>query len=1259
MKKLPVEYVNTRRKYILFNNDCGVSDMARWGHIYEPYIFEYIQNNIDIKGKNIIDVGANFGFHSLEFADLVDTGNVYSFEPQKLVYYQLCGNILLNGFNNITAFNIALSDEFSLAKIENPDYYSESKINIGDSHLNAFINNGYNEVDVKPLDSYNFENVAVIKIDVQGHEPKVLDGAIETIKKNRPVLFIEVEPAQLEIYGWKESDVFDRLTKLNYTYRKVQDSEHLLDYVAVPTDKYLNFFDAVYYINLDDRVDRRELFEKRSKLHDINAVRFPGIVPSENQYKQIINEFDERRKYKVGCTLSHQGIVKEAKEKGHKNVLIFEDDCVFMEDFKNYAQLCVNELKDLEWDIMYFGGEPNNYCEGRVSKNLYKMRSDGGVYCAHAYAVNHTFYDKILNVDANAILTLDNFYVSSPSKKILSAKIIALQDDNTYSDLWGYVTNSSKQTNMIDTWNKFVVGDYLTRPNLEHFYQNIQNWFDYQKLFRDIVQNSSDNQHFVELGVWKGGSTAFMGVEIYNSNKQIIYDAIDCFEPSSEFGDYYEEAIINLKPLTDLNIVNIIKGRSEEVVNNYDDNSIDFCFIDGSHLYEDVIVDIRNWLPKVKINGIFAGHDYDKDGHPGVYRAVGELLGHENIKQLNSCYIYKKNGESNLEKDINSKPKDDLSLSTVNSTSIVNEMKVAKVSFICTTYRRFRCVERIIAQFYAQTYPYKELVIFNTDMEHPLELGFEDDSIIIVNNDIDYQTGTPYENRGQICRDAVTHATGYYFMLADDDDIYLPWHMEQAVDGIIALGTDAWKPEASLFALTEKIQITQNVMEASIIVKMNRIKEIGFRTDITGYEGLSWVMKLVSEKQLDEHNKNYVPSYCFNWSDPYDMGGHKQSSFIGAPNNFENHKLLSTDFATRSLNKYTEEEIKNVYNKYYDFIENNLDKLNMVYYERYAKKYTKKSTKQKKIKFIVPLPDSSYYLWQILVQINNFRRLGYEIDAHYPVCIFNNNPSEILKQLSNSTNIKAHFHLYYDNREDKSYSASMKPWLMAQYFKEFPEEKDNIYIYLDPDVIFLDKMNFSKFIDDDIWYESDTCSYLDSRYIKSKGEQLFYEMCDIVGIPYEVVLSNDKNCGGAQYITKNNTFEFWNEVEKTSVPLYKHMVDTAVKYKPEGDPYPIQAWTSEMWTTNWCLWKNGITTKCVPELDFHWADHKMKELKHTIFHNAGVVKEDDINFCKTTYQKSPFRKDIKISKDSISYKYLLEVKETEINFPELIDIFIG
>ncbi len=257
-----------------------------------------------------------------------------------------------------------------------------------------------------------------------------------------------------------------------------------------------------------------------------------------------------------------------------------------------------------------------------------------------------------------------------------------------------------------------------------------------------------------------------------------------------------------------------------------------------------------------------------------------------------------------------------------------------KVSFVCTTYRRFACVERVVAQFFKQTYENKELIIFNTDEIRPYyTLDFSHPSIIIINNHLDYQTGLPYQNRGQICRDAVTHASGDYFLLADDDDIYLPWHIQQAVDGIESNGKDAWKPEMSFFALPDKIEVVKNTMEASVIVKMNRIREIGFTIGLTGYEGLAWYTKLRDELQLDENNKNYVPSYCFNWGDPQHMAGHKQSGDLDNPDNFENHKKATQDFVTRAirLNESVEE-----YQKYFDYLKNNKEMFNQEYYEKYA-----------------------------------------------------------------------------------------------------------------------------------------------------------------------------------------------------------------------------------------------------------------------------------------------------------------------------------
>lgn len=191
---------------------------------------------------------------------------------------------------------------------------------------------------------------------------------------------------------------------------------------------------------------------------------------------------------------------------------------------------------------------------------------------------------------------------------------------------------------------------------MEHFYKNIENWFDYDDLYREAVNNAKDGALFVEIGVWKGGSTAYIGVEIVNSNKKIRLDAIDTFGGSKEhdgmdLSGLYEAAKSNLKPLIDLGVVNLIKDSSLHAASRYSDKSIDFCFIDGSHEYNDVKKDILAYLPKMKDGAILAGHDYS-DWWGGVIKAVDEVLGKGNIRVSRASWIYRVRRDANKVKSI-------------------------------------------------------------------------------------------------------------------------------------------------------------------------------------------------------------------------------------------------------------------------------------------------------------------------------------------------------------------------------------------------------------------------------------------------------------------------------------------------------------------------------------------------------------------------------------------------------------------------------
>lgn len=181
---------------------------------------------------------------------------------------------------------------------------------------------------------------------------------------------------------------------------------------------------------------------------------------------------------------------------------------------------------------------------------------------------------------------------------------------------------------------------------MEHIYQQPQfgeDWFNYSEFYKQIVDKFPSGSKFVEVGSWKGKSSAYMAVEIINSGKEIEFYCVDTFEGSVEHQNnqdlsaLYEIFKNNMKPVE--GHYKDFKMPSLEAVKQFEDQSLDFVFIDASHEYEDVKNDITAWLLKVKKGGILAGHDYP---HPPVAKAVIEN-NFDNLTIMHSCWIYKNN----------------------------------------------------------------------------------------------------------------------------------------------------------------------------------------------------------------------------------------------------------------------------------------------------------------------------------------------------------------------------------------------------------------------------------------------------------------------------------------------------------------------------------------------------------------------------------------------------------------------------------------
>jgi len=217
------------------------------------------------------------------------------------------------------------------------------------------------------------------------------------------------------------------------------------------------FFDASYFINLDARTDRKKKFFAKAAAAGLpNPIRFPAIPATNEECLPDIFNQGNKRKYKVSCSKSHIGVVQEAKAQGLKSVLIFEDDCVFLDGFMDTAKQCFSELQHLNWNVMYFGGEPNNHCTP-VSENVYTI-TNGGVYCCHAYAVNHTYYDRILAINPYTVDVIDIALLNHSihiRNFMLSKKMVAVQEDFDFSELEQHNQKAASQT-MKNGWERFV-----------------------------------------------------------------------------------------------------------------------------------------------------------------------------------------------------------------------------------------------------------------------------------------------------------------------------------------------------------------------------------------------------------------------------------------------------------------------------------------------------------------------------------------------------------------------------------------------------------------------------------------------------------------------------------------------------------------------------------------------------------------------------------------------------------------------------------
>ncbi|MFN9369441.1 MAG: FkbM family methyltransferase [Planctomycetia bacterium] len=171
----------------LLANDTGISGWLFDGKVvWEQDIVELFARHFQ-PGRNVVDAGANLGLHSIALAKLARRGeHVYAFEPHPEIFPLAEYNC--REYPQVRCINRAASDRASR-------FYMSSILdwdNAGGCGLSCDEQNGSYAVESVSIDSLGLDNVGLMKIDVEGHELDCIEGAAETIRRDKPTLIVEI-----------------------------------------------------------------------------------------------------------------------------------------------------------------------------------------------------------------------------------------------------------------------------------------------------------------------------------------------------------------------------------------------------------------------------------------------------------------------------------------------------------------------------------------------------------------------------------------------------------------------------------------------------------------------------------------------------------------------------------------------------------------------------------------------------------------------------------------------------------------------------------------------------------------------------------------------------------------------------------------------------------------------------------------------------------------------------------------------------------
>ena len=203
--------------YLCYSNDTISNSLSKYGY-WENCLIKYAEKYLT-DNSVILDIGANIGTWSIPLA--TKNRKIYSFEPLDSSFYALCGNIFINSKEKIIhPYHTALIDDPN----KKTKLFLPESINMGGCKLIDSEFDCTERYNLRTIDSFKFEKINFIKLDVEGQELNVLKGGAETISKHRPVIFFECWA--INSNHWKHipnthTELMEYIKSLNYKINKI------------------------------------------------------------------------------------------------------------------------------------------------------------------------------------------------------------------------------------------------------------------------------------------------------------------------------------------------------------------------------------------------------------------------------------------------------------------------------------------------------------------------------------------------------------------------------------------------------------------------------------------------------------------------------------------------------------------------------------------------------------------------------------------------------------------------------------------------------------------------------------------------------------------------------------------------------------------------------------------------------------------------------------------------------------------------------